>query len=617
MFDSVLRRTIMLLTAIAITCAVAGSLLTAQTVSPSSFNNARAEDIRVSSVIKLEDSLCFPCAPSFSHDNKRLLYVIGPPSQYTPNPRSTIRFVDVTTGRPQQAIVVDGNVEQAIWAPDARRLFLVMKDYTGSVYDLTTTRATPIGSVPNGVASRDQIIWAEPSVLYFRFADAYWQGSSRFDLETLSARRLGLSHDRLQVFWDSLRTGGRPASAFQAGLGGRLLTIANRDGSFSHVIAAVSGDTSAVSSDGAYLAVRSTYYSRSSLYLIKLGLRPRIATEVTATLIDLPPLTADPNDLASIRARLARSEPVYGLVKRPRKNPLNGRLVGTEGNPLAVVRLTRVDGTTIQGHITVLADEVPEGTVLADLWEHTWDYSASLNGAPGGMRRYVVNALVTTITPSTSGKAEPTARSSPAPLHADSLQDEFLSAVRLIGSRQFEEGSRLLVKLAERGHALSQGWLAFLYQHGQGVPRDADRARSWYLKSASQGQPGAQFNLGLIYYSGDGVAKDPVEAERWFAAAFKGYSSRAQEGDHESEYQLGQMYSNGYGVTKDLATSTIWYRRAADGEFAPAQRSLGSAYVLGLGVAKDQATGVRWLTLAAKQGDAVAQQTLRILGVAW
>ena len=62
--------------------------------------------------------------------------------------------------------------------------------------------------------------------------------------------------------------------------------------------------------------------------------------------------------------------------------------------------------------------------------------------------------------------------------------------------------------LAERGEAIAQQSLGFMYYNGQGVSQDYTEALKWYLLAADQGVAGAQSNLALMYYNGQGVKQD-------------------------------------------------------------------------------------------------------------
>ena len=54
-----------------------------------------------------------------------------------------------------------------------------------------------------------------------------------------------------------------------------------------------------------------------------------------------------------------------------------------------------------------------------------------------------------------------------------------------------------------------------MYATGEGVPKDAVQAVSWYRKAAEQGHASAQGNLGAMYSRGEGVPKDYVTAYMW------------------------------------------------------------------------------------------------------
>src|SRR5215472_11732749 len=69
--------------------------------------------------------------------------------------------------------------------------------------------------------------------------------------------------------------------------------------------------------------------------------------------------------------------------------------------------------------------------------------------------------------------------------------------------------------MAMAGDAAAQLNLGWMHDQGEGVPKDAVQAASWYRKAAEQGLASAQLNLGLMYYLGDGVPKDLVIAFMW------------------------------------------------------------------------------------------------------
>ena len=73
--------------------------------------------------------------------------------------------------------------------------------------------------------------------------------------------------------------------------------------------------------------------------------------------------------------------------------------------------------------------------------------------------------------------------------------------------------------LAERGNAIAQFNLGFMYYNGEGVPQDYAKALQWYRKAAEQGHAEAQNNLGFMYEDGQGVPQDYAHAHMWYNLA--------------------------------------------------------------------------------------------------
>lgn len=59
----------------------------------------------------------------------------------------------------------------------------------------------------------------------------------------------------------------------------------------------------------------------------------------------------------------------------------------------------------------------------------------------------------------------------------------------------FEKAIPFLEEAANRGNARAQYSLGYMYQNGEGVPRDADRAKEYYQLSAKQGHVKAKSAL--------------------------------------------------------------------------------------------------------------------------
>jgi len=128
---------------------------------------------------------------------------------------------------------------------------------------------------------------------------------------------------------------------------------------------------------------------------------------------------------------------------------------------------------------------------------------------------------------------------------AQTLED----AVAAYQKGELETAAQQFAALAEVGDAKAQYNLAVLYEKGEGVAQDSDKALAWYQKAAEAGNVNAQYNLGLAYETGEGVAQDYGKARAY-------YEKAAAQGDADAQNNLGGLYARGDGVKKDLKKST-------------------------------------------------------------
>lgn len=76
----------------------------------------------------------------------------------------------------------------------------------------------------------------------------------------------------------------------------------------------------------------------------------------------------------------------------------------------------------------------------------------------------------------------------------------------------------------------------------------------------------------------------------------------ARRGDAPAQTELGRMYANGTGVAKDEAAAVSLWQKAADQNYAPAQKLLGLAYSCGVGGLKPDKEKAAELFEKAKGG---------------
>ena len=76
--------------------------------------------------------------------------------------------------------------------------------------------------------------------------------------------------------------------------------------------------------------------------------------------------------------------------------------------------------------------------------------------------------------------------------------------------------ARAHLTFAEQGSLGAMHQMAWLYQHGKGVPQNDTLAVSWYQKAAREGFIPAMTDLGWMYENGRGVRQNYAEALTWY-----------------------------------------------------------------------------------------------------
>ena len=85
-----------------------------------------------------------------------------------------------------------------------------------------------------------------------------------------------------------------------------------------------------------------------------------------------------------------------------------------------------------------------------------------------------------------------------------------------------------LLSEAKNGDVLAQYNLGWMYDNGEGVVQNYEKAFEWYSKAANQGNAQAQYNLGSLYQNGQGIGKDDKKALEWYRKATNNGHSQAK-----------------------------------------------------------------------------------------
>ena len=124
----------------------------------------------------------------------------------------------------------------------------------------------------------------------------------------------------------------------------------------------------------------------------------------------------------------------------------------------------------------------------------------------------------------------------------------------------YEKAYEIWKPLAESGNPNAMLNISNLYEQGQGVRLDPNKAARWMRRAAETGFGPAQFNYGVMLERGKGVARNLFEAGQWFEKA-------AAQGDSEAAFNLGVLHATGFGGavmdTAKFEKAKVWLEQAA------------------------------------------------------
>lgn len=138
-----------------------------------------------------------------------------------------------------------------------------------------------------------------------------------------------------------------------------------------------------------------------------------------------------------------------------------------------------------------------------------------------------------------------------------------------------------------------------LYEQGiDALNKDDYKTATLHLIEALEPtDPEAQYNWGVMYYSGKNeVKQDYKKALYWFNKA-------AEQEYAAAERLLGGMYHEGNGVKQDYSKAYEYFKLGTEHGDANAQFNLGVYYLNGIFVEKDEKLSFEYILHAAEHGD--------------
>ncbi len=187
-------------------------------------------------------------------------------------------------------------------------------------------------------------------------------------------------------------------------------------------------------------------------------------------------------------------------------------------------------------------------------------------------------------------------------------QSQFFEAIAAVRRNDFESAAALLRQSNDLGYVPAATTLGYLYSIGKGVAKDEIEAIRLYRIGVDRGNALAEANLGFMYQTGrGGLSQNYEEAVRL-------YKLSAEQNNHQGQANLGAMYAGGRGgLHQDPTEAVRLFRLSADQGNAGARAAMGFMYITGSGgLPKDDNEARRLFQLAADQSNASGQAGLGI-----
>lgn len=160
----------------------------------------------------------------------------------------------------------------------------------------------------------------------------------------------------------------------------------------------------------------------------------------------------------------------------------------------------------------------------------------------------------------------------------------------------------LLQREANAGNAEAQYQLGRMYDTGDKLERDRQKAVTWFTSAANQGHAESQYRLAIAYLYGIAVSKNVSLGESWLtkaanqnhsvakemlpiymanrsansstSIALSWYLEKVANGDPDGQYGIGNMYENGWGIHPNSAEARKWFAAARTAGSGEAERHM-------------------------------------------
>ncbi len=167
-------------------------------------------------------------------------------------------------------------------------------------------------------------------------------------------------------------------------------------------------------------------------------------------------------------------------------------------------------------------------------------------------------------------------------------QDHLRAGLSAYQLRDYKSAGRHLKAASQQNDAAAFFILGSMQLTGQGMPKDAKSAALNFEKSANLGYRHGQYMIALLYDRGEGVIENKQKALNWALLA-------AAQGDREATYASAVWLERGYSGKSEPYLAVSLYEKAAEQGHVNAMKSLISIYGGDAGVPKNKERAEYWM----------------------
>lgn len=169
-----------------------------------------------------------------------------------------------------------------------------------------------------------------------------------------------------------------------------------------------------------------------------------------------------------------------------------------------------------------------------------------------------------------------------------SPQDHLRAGLSAYQLKDYKSAGRHLKAASQQNDAAAFFILGSMQLTGQGMPKDAKNAAVNFEKSANLGYRHGQYMIALLYDRGEGVIENKQKALNWALLA-------AAQGDREATYASAVWLERGYSGKSEPFLAVSLYEKAAEQGHVNAMKSLISIYGGDAGVPKNKERAGYWM----------------------